>query len=396
MLIGIVGKPSTGKSSLFNALTHGHAAVANYPFTTIDPNKGVAFVRVKCACTELGVKCKPRFGSCANGVRLVPVNVVDVAGLVEGAHEGRGKGNQFLNDLNAADALVCVADAAGATDDGGNACAPGTHDAARDVRMVESEIDYWILGILKRNLAKAKGKRFDDFAALLSGIRVNRDLLKHCVDALGLSENTAEWKNEAQLLELARALRKRTKPLVIAANKIDLSPAAAGVEKLKKEFSDYTVVPIAADAELALQRAREKNWIEYDSAAERPEIKIVAREQELDERIETALRSIEEHVLRKWGSTGVQRLLEAVVFKTLGFIVVFPVEDEKHFADHFGNALPDAILLPKGSTPLALAEAIHSDLAKHMLYAVNARNKMRLAHDYALQNGDVIKIVSAK
>ncbi|MFH0974102.1 MAG: GTPase, partial [Candidatus Micrarchaeota archaeon] len=155
MLIGIVGKPSTGKSSLFNALTHGHAAVASYPFTTIDPNKGVAFVRVRCACSELGVTCKPRFGSCANGVRLVPINVVDVAGLVEGAHEGRGKGNQFLNDLNAADALVCVADAAGATDDGGNACTPGTHDAVRDVQMIEREIDYWIMDVLKRNLAKA-------------------------------------------------------------------------------------------------------------------------------------------------------------------------------------------------------------------------------------------------
>ena len=100
--------------------------------------------------------------------------------------------------------------------------------------------------------------------------------------------------------------------------------------------------------------------------------------------------------MRKWGGTGVQRLLETVVFKTLGYIAVFPVEDEKHFADHFGNALPDAVLLPKGSTPLQLAEAIHSDLAKHMLYAVNGRTKMRLSHDYALQNGDVVKIVSTK
>jgi ribosome-binding ATPase YchF (GTP1/OBG family) len=379
---------------LFNALTHGHAAVASYPFTTIDPNKGVAFVRVRCACAELGVKCKPRFGSCAAGVRLVPINIVDVAGLVEGAHEGRGKGNQFLNDLNAADALVCVADAAGATDDGGNAAAPGSHDVVRDVRMIESEIDYWILGILQRNLAKAKGKSFDDFAALLSGIRVNRDLLKHCVVALGLGEHTAEWKDERKLLELARELRRRTKPIVIAANKIDLPSAAEGVEKLRRELSGYPIVPVAADAELALQRAREKGWITYDSAAEKPEIKVIASG--LDERIRSALHSIDEHVLRKWGGTGVQPLLETIVFKTLGFIVAFPVEDEKHYADHFGNALPDAVLLPRGSTPLALAEAIHTDLAKHMLYAVNARTKMRLAHDYALQNGDVIKIVSTK
>ena len=394
MLIGIVGKPSTGKSSLFNALTHGHAAVASYPFTTIDPNKGVAFVRVRCACSELGVTCKPRFGSCTNGVRLVPINVVDVAGLVEGAHEGRGKGNQFLNDLNAADALVCVADAAGATDDGGNACAPGTHDAVRDVQMIEREIDYWIMDVLKRNLAKAKGKSFDDFAQLLSGIRVSRDLLKHCATELSFSENTAEWKTEAHLLELARALRRRTKPIVIAANKIDLPAAEEGVEKLAREFEGRDVVPVAADAELALQRAREKGWIEYDSAAEKPDIRVLVPD--LDERLQHALTKIDESVIRKWGGTGVQRLLETVVFKTLGFIVVFPVEDEKHYADHFGNALPDAVLLPKGSTPLQLAEAIHTDLAKHLLYAINARSKMRLAHDYVLQNGDVIKIVSTK
>ena len=394
MLIGIVGKPSTGKSSLFNALTHGHAAVASYPFTTIDPNKGVAFVRAKCACQELGVACKPRVGSCAEGVRMIPINVVDVAGLVEGAHEGRGKGNQFLNDLVAADALVCVADAAGATDDGGNVAAPGSHDAVRDVEMIEKEIDYWILGIIQRNLAKAKGRSFDEFATLLSGIRVTRDLLKHCASEIGFTENISEWKSESQLLELARALRRKTKPIVIAANKIDLPSAEQGIEKLKTEFEDKDVIPIAADAELALQRAREKGWISYDSAAEKPEIKVIA--QDLDSRITQALHKIDENVIRKWGGTGVQRLLETVVFKTLGYVVVFPVEDEKHYADHFGNALPDAVLLPKGSTPLQLAEAIHSDLAKHMLYAVNARTKMHLSHDYALQNGDVVKIVSTK
>jgi len=264
----------------------------------------------------------------------------------------------------------------------------------RDVEMIEREIDYWILGILQRNLAKAKGKGFDEFATLLNGIRVTRDLLKHCAAELGFSENIAEWKTDAQLLELARALRRRTKPIVVAANKIDLPAAQAGVERLRAEIGGYPVVPVAADAELALQRAREKGWIEYDSAAEKPDIGVLVPD--LDERLQHALTRIDEGVIHKWGGTGVQRLLETVVFKTLGYVVVFPVEDEKHFADHFGNALPDAVLLPKGSTPLQLAEAIHSDLAKHMLYAVNARNKMRLAHDHALENGDVVKIVSTK
>ncbi|NYZ78246.1 50S ribosome-binding GTPase, partial [Candidatus Micrarchaeota archaeon] len=206
MLIGIVGKPSTGKTSLWNALTHGHAAVASYPFTTIDPNKGVAFVRIKCACTELGVKCEPRVGKCTNGEREVPINVIDVAGLVEGAHEGRGRGNQFLNDLNQADALACVADAAGATDAGGNLAALGSHDSAQDVSMIENELDYWIFDVLKRNAAKAKGKKLGDFVQLLSGIRVTEEILKLALSKSEVGEDFSRW-SDVQLLSVARILR---------------------------------------------------------------------------------------------------------------------------------------------------------------------------------------------
>jgi ribosome-binding ATPase YchF (GTP1/OBG family) len=389
MLVGIVGKPSTGKTSLWNALTHGHAAVAAYPFTTIDPNKGVAFVRIKCACAELGVKCEPRVGKCANGEREVPVNVIDVAGLVEGAHEGKGRGNQFLSDLNQADALACVADAAGATDAGGNLAALGSHDPAQDVSMIEDELDYWFLDVLKRNAAKAKGKKLVDFVQLLSGIRVNEEILKQAIGESDAGEDFSRW-NDVQLLSMARILRRTTKPFVVAANKIDLPPAREGIKKLKAAFPNYAVVPTAADAELALQRAREKGWIEYDGK----NLKIVASG--LDEKIKRALETIEKNVLREYGSTGVQELLRAIVFDVLNLIVVFPVEDEKHFSDHFGKVLPDAILLKNGSTPLQLAEAIHTDLAKHFLHAVDARTGMRVSREHELKNGDVIKIVSTK
>jgi len=389
VLVGIVGKPSTGKTSLWNALTHGRAAVASYPFTTIDPNKGVAFVRVKCACTELGVKCSPRVGGCENGERLVPVNVIDVAGLVEGAHEGKGRGNQFLNDLNQADALACVADAAGATDDDGNLAALGSHDPVRDVLMIESELDYWIASVLKRNAAKARGKKFGDFAWLLNGIRVNEEILRQAVADSGVSDDFSRW-SDAQFLSVAKILRARTKPFVIAANKIDLPSARVGVEKLKNAFPHYLVIPTAADAELALQRAREKGWVDYDGK----KFKIVA--QGLDEKVLRAFESIEKNVFRHYGSTGVQELLNSIVFKVLNFITVFPVEDEKHFSDHFGRVLPDVVLLKKGSTPLQLAEAIHSDLAKHFLFAVDARSGMRVGREHELKDGDVIKIVSTR
>ncbi len=388
-MVGIVGKPSTGKTSLWNALTHGHAAVASYPFTTIDPNKGVAFARVKCACVELGVKCAPRVGKCENGEREVPVNVIDVAGLVEGAHEGKGRGNQFLNDLNQADALVCVADAAGATDDGGNLTALGSHDSTRDVAIIESELDHWILGVLKRNAAKAKGRKLSDFAQLLNGIRVNEEILKQAIIDSGASEDFSRWSDE-QALSVARMLRAKTKPIVIAANKIDLPTAREGVKKLRGAFPQYTVVPTAADSELALQRAKEKKWIEYDGK----KFKIVA--EGLDEKVLRALETIEKNVLREYGSTGVQELLNVTVSNVLNLIVVFPVEDEKHFSDHFGRVLPDAVLLKKGSTPMQLAEAIHTDLAKHFLHAVDARSGMRIGREHELKNGDVIKIVSTK
>ncbi|NYZ77808.1 TGS domain-containing protein, partial [Candidatus Micrarchaeota archaeon] len=181
-----------------------------------------------------------------------------------------------------------------------------------------------------------------------------------------------------------------TKPIVVAANKIDLPPAREGIKKLKVAFPNYTVVPTAADAELALQRAKEKGWVDYDGK----NFKIAASD--LDEKIKQALETIEKNVLREYGSTGVQELLRAIVFDVLNLIIVFPVEDEKHFSDHFGKVLPDAILLKNGSTPLQLAEAIHTDLAKHFLHAVDARTGMRVSREHELKNGDVIKIVSTK
>ena len=105
MQIGLLGKANVGKSTFFSAATQTKVATGNFPFTTIDPNVGVAHVRKPCACThfELGL-C----GNCKEGTRLIPINLIDVAGLVPGAHEGKGLGNKFLDDARQADALVHV------------------------------------------------------------------------------------------------------------------------------------------------------------------------------------------------------------------------------------------------------------------------------------------------
>ena len=103
MIVGLLGKPNTGKSTFFSAATLKSVPIADFPFTTIKPNVGMAYLRTKCVHEEMGVVDKPKNSVCANGVRLIPVKLVDVAGLVSGASSGRGLGNQFLEDIMQAD-----------------------------------------------------------------------------------------------------------------------------------------------------------------------------------------------------------------------------------------------------------------------------------------------------
>jgi len=389
VLIALCGKANVGKSTLLNALSDAHAQTANYPFTTIDPNKGIAFVSVPCACKELGVVCKPRNSKCENGVRRVPINVVDVAGLVPGAHEGKGMGNKFLSDLGPADALIAVADCSGGTDDNGNPVPPGTHDAVADVQILLDELDYWYADVLKRNSEKVRGKTLDDLALLLSGMGITVEDLHHAADDSELYDKFWDWDKE-QVLQVARFLRKKTKPLAIAANKIDSPFAEENVRRLKEAFPDYIIVPVSGDSELALKRAKELGLISYDGRT------FAIAKQDINPAFKAALEKIRHSVVDKYGSTGSLDLLNKVVFGLLGLIVVYPVEDEHKYSDHFGNPLPDAILLPAGSTPVQLAAKIHTDLATHFHHAVDAKRHVPMGKDHKLQAGDVVKIVATK
>ena len=386
MKIGVVGKPSSGKTTFFDAATMGNAQIASYPFTTIEPNLGTAFVRVPCPHKEIGKECNPKNSVCVNGTRFVPVQLLDVAGLVPGAHEGKGLGNQFLDNLMDADGLIHVVDMSGKTDAEGN---PTTgHNPKEDISFLEAEIDYWILKILTKSWDSIQrrvktGMKMDELIyQQVSGLNVNRDEIKEIVKELSISTDSSR----DELLTLSSEIRKRNKPIIIAGNKIDLPEAKENYKILSKN-----VIPVSAESELALKRASEAGLIEYVPGGSG--FKIIS---ELNEKRKKALDYIRKNVLEPFGSTGVQKAIEEMVFGKLKMKVVFPVEDENHWTDKNGNVLPDAILLPKSATALDLAYKIHTDIGENFIGAIDARTKRKIGKDHVLKNGDIIRVIIKK
>ncbi len=387
MIVGIVGAPNKGKSTIFSALTMIDAEIAAYPFTTIDPNLGVAYVSRRCVDTGLDVKCKPRNSLCNNGTRMIPVNIIDVAGLVPGAHLGKGMGNQFLNDLSEADALMLVIDISGRTDSSGNASEDS--DPFDDFVSIKKELGLWLSGIIKKHM-KNLSKKSDGEAALLellSGLKVNKNAIRKAAESNSLSLNRIEWKDD-EIDRFSSDLMQNTKPMLVAANKLDIGANRALCD-LERKANGVKIIGCSGSIELALRKAAAKNIIKYIPGASSFEIeKEVVGEQR--DALEYISRYLKEH-----SSTGVNEILSYAVFNLLDMIVVYPVEDENKYTDHFGNVLPDAILIKKGSTAQDLAYKIHTDLGERMLYATDARKKMKISKDYVLCDNDIIKIVSS-
>ncbi len=397
-LLGIVGKPNVGKSTFFSAATLAPAEIASYPFTTIKPNRGVGYVRTPCVHEEFGVKDNPVNSLCLDGVRLIPVEFIDCAGLVPGAWQGRGLGNQFLDEIRKADALIHIVDVSGGTDAEGRICKIGEHDPLEDVKFLENEITMWMANILKKDWPKiartAEAEAKDLLSMLeerLSGLAIKRHHIFEAIRKTGLNaEKPASWSEE-EFLKFVDTLRQIAKPMLIAANKIDMPNAEENLERLKK--SNYIVVPCCAEAELALRRAAEKQLINYRPGDCNFQ---VLHPEKLTESQAKALETIREKILLKYGSTGVQDAVNMAFFKLLGMITVYPVEDLEHLADHNGRVLPDAYLVPYGTTARQLAYIIHTELGESFIYAVEAREKKRVGEDYILKDRDVISIISAK
>ncbi|MGC8601112.1 MAG: redox-regulated ATPase YchF [Thermoprotei archaeon] len=397
MLVGVVGKTNVGKSTFFKAATLIPVAIDEVPFTTIKPNRGMAAVRVPCVCRDLGVKDEPRNSKCIDGNRFIPVEMLDVAGLVKGAWRGRGLGNQFLDDLRQADAFIHVVDAAGSTDEDGNLVPPGSRDPLDDVKEIQEEITMWIASVIKRDWEKSvrtsetlRGDPVSVLSDKLAGLSVSRGEVVAALEKTGLvGTRLSSWREE-EIRSFASAIYD-LKPKVVAANKADIREAEANIESMRRSLS-VPVIPTIAEAEVALRLAAEKGLIDYlagDSSFRiRPGAQLTSPQQDALKRIQ--------QMLEKWGNTGVQQAINEVVLKQYGGIVVYPVEDVNKYSDSKGRVLPDAYIVPPGTTPREFAYKIHTDLGEGYLYAVDAVTKQRLPEDKPLKNRAVIKIVSSK
>jgi len=402
MQIGIVGKPSSGKSTFFSSATLIDVAIASYPFTTITPNKGIGFVRVEDAGKYFGVVSNPRHGFLVNDdpknpVRYVPVELIDVAGLVPGANEGKGLGNKFLNDLSQADALIHVVDVSGSTDAEGKECPIGSHDPIEDVKFLEEEIELWFLKIIENNWVKIQRSPEKDYnkkvaliANALTGVKILTYHIEKAIRGLKLEEKMlSEWTPENKK-DFAKKCREFSKPIIIAANKCDLATGEQNVLRMKEAFPSAPIIPCSAASELALRKATKAGIIKYYPGWNHFEILGT-----LNEKQKIGIETIQHNVLEKFNGTGVQECLDTAIFKLLGYFPVFP-GGTKGLIDSSGRTLADCFLMPKDSKAIDFAYTLHTDMGDGFIRAIDVKTKQIIGRDHPLKYGDVIELIFKK
>ncbi len=401
LIVGIIGKPSSGKTTFLNAACLTHAKVSEIPFTTIEPNKGVAYVKIKCVCKELNVKDNPKNSICTDGNRFIPINLIDVAGLVPDAHKGKGLGNKFLNDLIKADVLLHIVDITGSLDKSGKLISIGENDPYDDILFLENEINLWFTEILEREdwtkftkwILTEKRKVVEAFYERLSGVKINKQQIILSLKNSELeSKNPSTWTDQ-ELLEFAKTLRRISKPILIIANKIDKEISEHNLKELKKKY-DGPITPCSALAEHFLRKYHKDNIINYIPGSN--DFKITDKDK-LNSKELDMLKKIKLKILGRYNGTGIQRALDYASFNIANQICVYPVSDINTFSDNKDNVLPDAFLVKKGTLLRDFVrDKIHSELAENFMFGIDAKTKKRLGENYELKDRDIVKIVTSK
>jgi ribosome-binding ATPase len=397
--VGLIGKTNTGKTTFFNSATLLSAEVSNYPFTTKRPITGNAHAITLCVHREFNLQDNPRNSRCVDGWRFIPVELVDLPGLIKGAWEGKGLGNQFLTIAAQSDALLHIVDASGSIDASGKIAEPGTGDPVADVADIEEELVMWYLKLLEANrdkISRAISLGMNTIGAITEvfrGIGVREDHVKLALAQNNLTETAFDNFGTQESKDFCWSLRDISKPTLIVANKVDLPTATENFKRLREEYRDVIIVPASADAELTLRRAESRRIIRYIPGDERFEINDQTK---LNDKQKWALNFIRKDILGEYMRTGVQFAINVAVFKLLRMNAVYPIADIQRFSDKHGNVLPDIYLMRSGSTVEDLAKEIHSELAKGLLYALDGRDGLRLPVNYQLKDRDVLSIVSAR
>lgn len=397
MIIGIVGKPNVGKSAFFRSLTLAEAESGNFPFTTIDANSAIGYVKIKDPALEFNKRSNPREGYVLGDYRFAPVQVIDVAGLVPGAHEGKGLGNKFLDDLRQANALIHVIDLSGGTNEKGESVEINSYDPAKDIKFLEDELDHWFFNIIKRNWDNIDKKiRMQDMKpeialqSVLSGLNISEEQIIRGLKDLNLDKTNIS----DNLFELAQRLREISKPMIIAANKCDVLQDndvwKEKLKKLKEQFPNYNIIPVMAEYEWNLKQASKAQVLNYIPGENSFEI---TDKSKLNEKQLQGLELIAK-VLENMESTGVQDAINSAVFDLLEMKPIFPGGSK--LEDKDGNVIPDCFLMPKNTTALDFAYRLHTDFGKNFIKANNVKTKMQIGKDHILEFGDVVEIISGK
>lgn len=397
--IGLIGKTNTGKTTFFNSATLATADISNYPFTTKQPTVGNANAVTLCVHKELNLQDNPKNSRCIDGWRFIPVELVDLPGLIKGAWEGKGLGNKFLSVAAQSDALLHIVDVSGSIDAAGRIAEPGSGDPIADIGDIEEELVMWYLKLLEGNRDKISrainsgiGMQ-SAIADVFRGIGVNEEHVKMALEENKLENHKFDELGTQESKDFSWSLRDISKPTLIVANKVDLPSATDNFKRMREQYNDMIIVPSSADAELTLRRAANRGLIRYFPGDERFEIK---DQSILTDKQKWALNFIRKDILDEYMRTGVQFAINVAVFKLLRMNTVYPVAEASKLSDKSGNVLPDVYLMKSGSTVKDLAKEIHSELAKGLLYAVDIRDGLRLPINYEIKDRDILSIISAR